>query len=127
MCISSLSQMSHSACTLGQLVKQSQKPCLDGQAQKQIRGREALRKSVTGKLHQTLTLLSPNSTLRPKTAAEKDKGITHTTQITHGVRAKTVPVNLRLKKHFNINMDIFPCVTFQKISWTNHCKPTKTV
>lgn len=39
---------------------------------------------------------------------------------------------LGLKKHLNINMDISPrflvlCITFQKISWTNHCKTTETV
>jgi len=54
------------------------------------------------------------------------------TQLKLVVWAGHMSLILGLEKHLNINMDISPqflapCVTFQKISWTNHCKTTKTV
>lgn len=96
--------------------------------QKQSRGKEELRKSVTEKLHQEFNPLTKRH-LKTQTCCW--------TKLLTQFKLLMCPANNgwsdpRPENHLNINMDISPqflvlCVTFQKISWTNHCKITKTV
>ena len=131
MCISSLSQMSHSAWTLGQLVKQSQKPylgLLTTEMKQRRRGAEEISHWKAVLEFNPLTKLHLKTQTRCWTRRE-DYSQNSNYSCSQGNNGLSDP---RPENHLNINMDIspqflVPCVTFQKISWTNHCKTTKTV
>lgn len=128
MCISSLSQMSHSACTLGQRL---QKPCLrwsTTETKRRQRGAEEISHWKAASEFHPLTKRRLKTQTRCWTR-QGDYSHISNYSCAQGNNDSSDP---RPESHLNINMDISPrflvlCVTFQKIGWTNHCKPTKTV
>lgn len=131
-CISSLSQMSHSACTLGQLVKQSQKPRLGWSTTEMEQRQWGAEEISHRKAASEFKTLTKQHYLKPQTCCWTRQG-----DYSHNKNYSCAQGNNGLcdsgsQEHFIINIDISPWflvprVTFQKISWTNHCKTTKTV